>query len=341
MSQNTSFTESARARLELFLQKAEGGNAAVTPLTPDASTREYFRVSWKKRPAIACVYPEPFTAAENSYVDVTGLFSAADLPVAEIYETAGAAGVIILEDFGDKILRDVLTRADEETSERLLNEAIGLIARIQAATAKASEMNSIASRLAFDEEKLLWELDFFKTHYFESLRHAPLSVFDEKALRAEFVELSKDLASRIRVLCHRDFHAANLMVDDAGELRVIDHQDARMGTASYDLASLLLDRVVEPPSNVWVREKRFFFLEARERLGLETLDPDEFAYEFRLQAIQRCLKAIGTFSNQTAVRGKSGYVQYIKPMFQIVLQAAERVERFPNLRRIISEEIKE
>ena len=54
--------------------------------------------------------------------------------------------------------------------------------------------------------------------------------------------MAAELAAVPRVLCHRDFHAANLMVDSKNHLRVIDHQDARMGPASYDLVSFLLDR---------------------------------------------------------------------------------------------------
>ena len=42
-----------------------------------------------------------------------------------------------------------------------------------------------------------------------------------------------------RVLCHRDFHSFNLIIDPRRRFRIIDHQDARMGPASYDLVSLL------------------------------------------------------------------------------------------------------
>lgn len=73
----------------------------------------------------------------------------------------------------------------------------------------------------------------------------------------------------------------------------------------------------------------------REKLGLEKLDEDQYANEFRLQTVQRCLKAIGTFSFQSNFRGKTHFIQYIKPMFQIVLRACENLDRFPNLQRVI------
>ena len=75
------------------------------------------------------------------------------------------------------------------------------------------------------------------------------------------------------------------------------------------------------------------------KLGLEDLDEAGFADEFRLQTIQRCLKATGTFSFQSVNRGKTYFVPFIKPMFQIVLRALENLERFPMMRRILQREI--
>ena len=90
-----------------------------------------------------------------------------------------------------------------------------------------------------------------------------------------------------------------------------------MGPASYDLVSLLLDRQTAPPSLAEIRERRLFFLEERRQRGLETIDPDDFAREFRLMTVQRCLKAAGTFSYQTAVLGRGEtYAHFINPMLR-------------------------
>ena len=332
---------SAIENLEQFLAARGGGAVAVEALTPDASTREYFRIAWKNQTAIACVYPEPFLFEEQTYLDATRLFLAGGLPVADIYDADGALGVIIQEDFGDTILRDVLNSSDDAKKDALLDEAIVLIARIQAATATAFETNAIASRLKFDEEKLSWELNFFKEHYFTTLKNQPLSRDEDEALSAEFADLARELESRAAVLCHRDFHAANLMIDRANRLRIIDHQDARIGAASYDLVSLLLDRVESAPDADWLAAKIRFFLAAREKLGLEKIAFEEFLYEFRLQTVQRCLKACGTFSFQSKVRGKIHFIPFIAPMFRIVLDAAENLRRFPALRKILARQISE
>ncbi|HKP68597.1 MAG TPA: phosphotransferase [Pyrinomonadaceae bacterium] len=325
-------------RLEQFLS-VRGRDTAAVQLTQDASTREYFRIGWNESTAIACVYPEAFVESEQSYLDVTNLFTRVGLPVAKIYDFDETLGVIVQEDMGDGILRDLLLEADEETRDRLILDAVSLIPRIQAATKTAFEMNSVASRLRFDTEKLSWELDFFKTHYFTTYKNQPLSAEVDAALAAEFVELSRELESRATVLCHRDFHAANLMLDGQDRLRIIDHQDARIGSVAYDLVSLLLDRVTEPPTAKWLAEKRRFFLAERENLGLEPIDEQKFADEFRLQTIQRCLKAIGTFSFQSVNRGKTYFVPFIRPMFQIVERALANLHQLPHLHEVVGREL--
>ena len=335
------FTTSARERLAAYVTKhSRVRKPKIDPLTPDASTREYFRIPWEKGSAVAAVYPEPFDAAIHPYLDISRLFLDCELPVPQIYDVDGAAGIILQEDLGDQQLCLAFETATEEEREPWLDEAIDLIARIQAATPKAFERDSIASRLAFDEAKLAWELSYFFQHYFGSLRKETLSHGEAAELKVELNDIAAELAACPRVLCHRDYHSANLLVDKKGRIRIVDHQDARMGPASYDLVSLLMDRQPECPSLAEVRAHRLFFLDARRREGLDAIDPDDFVKEFRLMTIQRGLKAIGTFSYQTAVCGRGEfYERHIQPTQMIVLQAAEWLNRFPVLRRMIGERI--
>lgn len=325
-------------RLTSFLQ-GHGQGTEAECLSADASTREYYRIEWNGRSAIACVYPESFVESEQTYLDVTRLFLAAHLPVANIYAFDGDFGVIVQEDMGDEILRNTMSEVTVEQRSRLRNEAISLIARIQTATQLAFDTNSIASRLKFDTEKLLWELNFFKEHYFTTYSGRPLSAEVDASLTEEFETLANKLECCANVLCHRDFHAANLMIDPAGKMRIIDHQDARIGSPAYDLVSLLLDRITDLPSPDWLAQKRRYFLEMRVKLGLPKLDEADFAYEFRLQTLQRCLKAAGTFSYQSAVRGKTYFQPFILPMFRIVHRSAGNIDGFPTLIAVLENEI--
>lgn len=333
---SNAFDTPASDRLAGYLSRAGVKAERVVALTPDASTREYFRVPWRRGTAVACVYPEPFDPDIHPFLDVTRLFAEAQLPVPAILDVDALNGIIVQEDFGDRQLRRVFEAASEDEREAYIEQAVCLVTDIQAATPLARARDSIAARLAFDEAKLSWELDYFIEHYFKSLRREELKHNEEMQLRAEFNDIAAELSARPRVLCHRDFHTANLMVDGEGRLRVVDYQDARMGPASYDLASLLLDRQTSVPSLAEIRERRLFFLEERRKRGLEAIDPDDFAHEFRLMSVQRCLKAAGTFSFQTAVAGRrEAYAHFIRPMLEITLQAAEWLDRFPALRAVI------
>ena len=337
---NRAFELSPTDRLLNFLKAQDIKDTQVVALTPDASTRNYFRIPWKKGKAIAAVYPEPFDPDFHPYLDVTHLFLASGIPVPEIYAVDGTTGIIVQEDLGDQQLCKVYEVATPEECEEYKEQAINIIARIQKATDKAHELKSISSRLAFDEAKLSWEFDFFVEHYFQSLRGETLRHAEAAELKAELNDISAELSAAPRVLCHRDFHTANLMLDSKNQLRVVDHQDARMGPASYDLVSFLLDRQPAPPSLAELRAYRLHLLEERRLQGLEPLDPDDFAHEFRLMTIQRGLKAVGTFSYQTAVNGRGQfYEHFIEPTLLIVLQAAEWLERFPALTRMITERI--
>lgn len=335
------FGTSARERIEAYVAgRASARKQEIIALTPDASTREYFRIPWERGTAVAAVYPEPFDPTVHPYLDVTRLFLECNLPVPKVYDASGETGIIVQEDLGNRQLCQVFEEVSEEERETLLEQAIEIIARIQAATATAIARDSIVSRLAFDEAKLMWELNFFLEHYFGSYRKETLTHGQTAELKVELNDVAAELSACPRVLCHRDYHSANLMLDKRGAIRIVDHQDARMGPASYDLVSLLLDRQPAPPSLAEVRTHRLFLLDARRSCGLDAIDPDDFSKEFRLMTIQRGLKAIGTFSCQTGVYGRGAfYEKHIRPTFLIVLQAAEWLERFPVLQRMIKERI--
>src|SRR5215213_11879793 len=193
---SNAFRTSAHERLAEYVGRHGGDAERILALTPDASTREYFRLPWKNSQAVAAVYPEPFDPEIHPFLDVSRLFADANLPVPEILEVDPLDGIIVQEDFGDTQLRRALEAASDDERETFVEQAVTLVADIQAATPLAYERQSIASRLAFDEAKLSWEFDFFMQHYFGSLRGETLKHGDEAQLRAELNDVAAELAAR-------------------------------------------------------------------------------------------------------------------------------------------------
>ena len=124
--------------------------------------------------------------------------------------------------------------------------AIDLLILIQTEASKVVPPDTDAARLAFDKEKLSWELAFFR-RYYGNYRQLPLP--EDQGLIEECNRLAEELASYPRFLCHRDYHVRNLMVKDE-EVHIIDFQDARQGPALYDLVSLLKDSIQLTPEEV-------------------------------------------------------------------------------------------
>src|SRR5580765_1219799 len=123
----TAFSNTARERIARYLDERGTESDGVVALTPDASTREYFRIPWQKGTAVAAVYPEPFDPAVHPYLDVTQSFAECNLPVPEVLDVHGDAGIIVQEDLGARQLCQVFEEVSDDERESLLEQAIEII----------------------------------------------------------------------------------------------------------------------------------------------------------------------------------------------------------------------
>ena len=333
-----------KQRIDSFLTETglTQKGASVVPLTGDASDRRYYRILLKGAPSqVLAVHPGPIEFARLPFVNVAGLLREMDLPAPRIITHSDALGIIALEDLGDVTLQAHLGAASPAEHAALYREAVALIASLQRRGAEFDSPSYVPYGIAFDEEKLTWELQFFIRHFLEAYRGAAFSVSSRQALDAEFTALARELASEPRVLCHRDYHSRNLMLHD-GRLHMIDFQDARMGPDTYDLASLLRDSYVDF-TDAQVDELLAYFLALRGAGGAPAGDADarEFRRRFDTMAMQRNIKALGTFGFQTTNRGNTVYIQYIPRTLSYVRANLQRHDRFARLHDLLAEHVPE
>ncbi len=310
--------------------------ARTVPLTGDASDRRYFRVLDPGKPSIVlALHAAPFDYETLPFVNVAKLFAQATLPIPQILDHASDLGVLALEDLGDVTLQAHLGAATAE-HRRLYREAVGYIAMLQRRGQETEPDGYLPYTLAFDEQKLGWELDFFVRHFLEGYRGVSLSAAERDALRDEGRSIVQELAAEPRVLCHRDYHSRNLMLH-AGHLYMIDFQDARMGPDTYDLASLLRDSYVDLAEED-VSDLIAYFLALK---GAGTGYDEDFDRRFDLMSLQRNLKALGTFGYQTTVRQNPVYIQYIPRTLRYVQRNLGRYPRFARLREVLASHVEE
>jgi N-acetylmuramate 1-kinase len=305
----------------------------VRKLLGDASARQYFRyVSEPSDSYILAAYPEPFDPACFPFKQVHDLFLEIELPIPKILALDGQLGIVLQEDLGDDTLHRHLLETTASDKMKLIQRAIDHIVTIQLKGTARLRPEWEAARLAFDEEKLTFELRFFRRHYMGAYRNLE---WDEERLMTEFVRLASELSLRPRFLCHRDYHIRNLMLRN-GEVHIIDFQDARWGPASYDLASLLKDSLEldegEPDALI------AYYL-SRMADVIPSAEKEAFRREFHLMAIQRLLKALGTYGYQITARGNFIYEQYIAGSLHRLIDSLQVIPEFPYIRSVVEKEL--
>lgn len=336
MDRGSPALERTRARIDECLDRAglAGPGVRAVPLTGDASTRQYFRVLRPNNPSVVlAVYDAPFALDELPFVNVSRLMEQVPLPVPAIAGHAGDLGILILEDLGDVTLQAHLGATNPIQHDALYRQAVEFIERLQRRGRDLASNDYLPFGIAFDREKLVWELNFFVTHFLEGYRALDLSSATREALDEEWQLITGELADEPRVLCHRDYHSRNLMVHD-NRLYIIDYQDARMGPDTYDLASLLRDSYVELPEKK-VDALVQAFLELGPAARSTPAAAAEFRRRFDLMSVQRNLKALGTFGHQATARSNPTYIQYIPRTLSHVRANLERYPRFDRLRELL------
>ena len=337
--------------------QAQAEDVTITRVTGDASTRAYFRAAAGGQSVILALYGEPFderlcavdrlAAAETgnpaarltfandpcAHIETTAIFLHAGLAVPRILATSGDDAVMVLEDVGDLRLQDWLVGRSEGEVKEAYRRAVDMIVRIQEATELASGAGCICANLAFDEAKLKWELGFFFANYVNKYLGLRLDPATANAINQDFRALCADLAARPRVLTHRDYHSRNLMMTDS-RMVIIDFQDARMGSASYDLVSLLFDPYAAVDGAIR-QEMIEHFLEAKATSTRPLVGAEEFGSELHLMTVQRMVKAIGTYAYQAAVVKNEVYIDYIEPAANAALTAMRALGRFDALQMLL------
>lgn len=319
-----------------WLERHSVEGARVVALTGDASNRRYVRVLAPGRETVVlAVHAEPFDPATLPFINVAALLAAMPLPVPRLLGHDADLGVLALEDLGDVTLQAHVGTTSADAHAALYRQAVGFVDVLQRRGRELASARYLPYGVAFDTAKLAWELDFFVKYFLEAYRGARLRSGERDAIGAEFRSMIEELAAEPRVLCHRDFHSRNLMLRDGG-LFIIDFQDARLGPDTYDLASLLRDAYVDVPPGV-VDDLIAHFLVLQGRTG----EAAAFRLRFNLMALQRTLKALGTFGHQAAARHNPVYIQYIPRALGHVREDLGSSARFGRLRDLLAAHVAE
>ena len=307
--------------------------STVIALKGDASDRRYVRVILGDGSSqMVLVHSGPIDPATLPFLNVARLLQQMSVPIPRVRDVAADLGILVLDDLGDVTLQAALPAASPDQRRALYAEAVAMIARMQRRGRELASESYLPFTQAFDEEKLMSELRFFSTHYLGHHRRAHLAAAAVRALEDEFRLLARALAGEPRVLCHRDYHSRNLMVQE-GALFVIDFQDARLGPDTYDLVSLLRDCYVTLPQSL-VDDMLAVY---HQHIGSDTHAANPgYLERFDRMSVQRHLKALGTFGYQAEVVGNLQYLEDVPRTLEYLVEVFQRRRQFDRLRDLLA-----
>ncbi|HVW75304.1 MAG TPA: phosphotransferase [Rhizomicrobium sp.] len=319
-----------------FLARSGWGDAVVTPLAGDASTRRYARLVLGGRKAMLMDQPQaaegataPAGASEetrralgyNAVARLAGAdcarFAAAarwlrahGLAAPDVYAADHGQGFVILEDLGDTLFADVL--ADGGDEKELYQAAVEVLARIHANDAPAM-LSSDTPLFDYDQTAQLAETDLLIEWFLPlALGRVATDAETEDHRRLWRAALAGISGGR-RVFVHRDYHAENLLWlperDAVARVGLIDFQDAVAGSPAYDLISLTEDARRDVAPELAEAATRHY-LAVMKAQGCP-VDEVRFRHEMAVMAAQRNAKIVGIFARLYTRDGKARYLAFL------------------------------
>jgi len=330
----------------------------LTKLRGDVSTRQFFRLEFADevkarqfvrscseaaelgqdfggldRPQecslIAMLLPGNGSArASRIIVDVGRYIESCGVPVPKMYLAIHHLGFLVIEDLGDTRLFDLIGQVGTENVKDTYRTAIEYLVRMQFPLPEVPR-DCTAYSYSFSADRFLWELNGFVDSFSHIVLRRKLSRSERSIIERDSQAICREMMSQELVFTHRDYHSRNLMIKN-GRPHVIDFQDARRGPILYDIASLIFDPYVplERDDQQELFDHYFSLLPARPRNTLRRLG---LSRALCVCAVQRCLKAAGTYVSLVGQRGESELVRYVPRALANAFQAARRCAGFVDL----------
>jgi aminoglycoside/choline kinase family phosphotransferase len=258
-----------------------------TALAADASTRRYWRGTHDGRPALLADFGADLDGLDR-FVHVQELLSRGGVCVPVIYARP-EGGAFLIQEFVEG-----WPLSKRAWSPGLQTDLLSMANRIAAIT----EWGEGPELLELDEARLRFELAFFRLHFLEGFLNAQ----PPKGLKEALDVLAEEVGAYPTRLAHRDFHTENLLGCEGRGIVVVDFQDALTAPRCYDAASLAVD-----PYREQSRAITAGILSGWLELSGAS------AEEFNKTALQRALKALGTFGFQVTRRKRARYMRFIRP----------------------------
>ena len=315
-------------QVRAFLDANGYGEAARRRMKGDASTRIFERLTLGAETTILMNAPrhpdgppvrdgKPYSAIAHLAEDVipyvaiaTGLRDR-NLSAPAILHADLEHGLIIMEDLGNEL---IVAGDPPAPIEARYETAIDLLVSLH--RRRLPERLPVAPRLEYrlpryDSEAFLIEAELLLDWYLVRAG-APATASAREEFIALWREALEPAVNGPATWVLRDYHSPNLLWlpdrEDVARIGLLDFQDALIGPAAYDVASLLQDARVDVSETL---EVALLSRYARARLYDQRFDAAAFAQLYATLAAQRATKILGIFARLDQRDGKPQYLRHV------------------------------
>ena len=232
----------------------------------------------------------------------------------EILAEDFAQGLLIVEDFGDKVFGTEVQRGADQKGLwlRATDSLLALQAVPPPQHIRLSDGSSFTLPDA-DEDVLEIETQLLLDWYWPALHGSPAPQAARDEFTTEWRRIFKRVLQQPRSWLLRDYHSPNLIaLDDRAPPRnvgIIDFQDAMRGPAAYDLVSLLQDARIDV-SEAIERDLLEHYLAAMTKHDA-AFDSQEFRFAYAVLGAERNTKILGIFARLAMRDGKRQYLAHL------------------------------
>lgn len=315
------------SKLLAFLDRAGFATASWRHIQGDASTRSYQRLSATGNTAILIDSPEipdgpavkdglPYSRiahlAENirPFIAMAGFLTDNGFSAPSVIDADTENGFALLEDLGDE---GVTEGVPPRPIMPRYKEAVRCLAALHAiAPPKELETQKGQWRLnAYDREILQVETGLLADWFVPFAQKEALPTEARAAFEAAWGAAIEGMPTGPDVLVLRDFHSPNLLwLEHRQGIRrigLLDFQDALIGSAAYDLASLTQDARVDVSAD----EEEVLLQTYGGAVGLDGKTHGILRHAHAVMGGQRSTKVLGIFVRLSKRDGKHGYLKHL------------------------------
>ena len=307
----------------------------IQQITGDASFRVFYRFIEKKRHKIIIYTNKDKYKNLVAYIAVNKFLRKNKILAPKLYTHNYSKGIIVIEDFGDLSFYKVLLR--KKNKLLIYKKIVDLLLQIQRIKPQ-NKIKNIFNKShvinKYSNQYLHKESNLFFEWYLPLFFNKKKVFFIKKEMKKVLSKLYGSLNFPNSHFVHRDFHVQNLMKVKK-KIGVIDSQDALIGNAAYDLASLIDDVRIKTSTKL---KKSIYNYYLKKTNKIYNKNPEKFLEDFNILSVQRSLKIIGIFSRLLKRDKKKQYSKLIPYTWKLMeMRMGSKI--FLNLKKVIDTNI--